>query len=289
MAADSQRSWDELDVTSGALVSSTSGPHLPGLVVKRTVFEPSTDMVRSPPDTHVIVVHTSAPINLRWRQGRWVRSAVVAPGHVLVNPADYVEQRAWDKRTEDVRVGLAPDSVFLGSSIPRLRPAIGVHDPLLAQLLRYLARTFEVGGSPDSLYAHALAHALGAHLVEHYSDRSTAGQEQAPDAMGWRQLEHVLDYIASNLHQALTVIELAAVAGVSPTHFSRLFRQHTGESPYRYVRNRRLDQAEGLIIGTQLSFAAIAAAVGFSDQSHLNRVMRAQRGATPGQLRASIT
>lgn len=47
--------------------------------------------------------------------------------------------------------------------------------------------------------------------------------------------------------------------------------------------------AERLIVGSQLPLAAIAAAVGFSDQSHLNRVMRAQRGLIPGQLRNSLT
>ena len=160
-----------------------------------------------------------------------------------------------------------------------------MHDSLLAQLGRYLARTFELGASGDSLYADALAHALGAHLVEHYSDRGTVSEERPLGAVCWRQLEQVYDYIECNLHRPLTVTELAAVAGVSPTHFTRLFRRQTGEPPYRYVRKRRLDWAERLIVGTQLSLAAIAAAVGFSDQSHLNRVMRAERGLTPGQVR----
>jgi len=163
-----------------------------------------------------------------------------------------------------------------------------VHDPLLAQLGRYLARTFELGASGDSLYADALAHALGAHLVEHYSDRGTVSEERPLGALCWRQLEQVYDYIECNLHQPLTVTELATIAGVSPTHFTRLFRGQTGEPPYRYVRKRRLDWAERLIVGTRLSLAAIAAAVGFSDQSHLNRVMRAERGLTPGQLRDSV-
>lgn len=289
MAIDSQLSWDEVDRGAGATVLSTSGAHLPGLVVKRTVAEPSTDMVPAPQDAHMIVVHNNAPIRLQWSGGRQVRHAIIPPGCVIVNPAGYVERRAWDKRSEDVRVGLSLDSAHLGCPQLKLRPEIGVHDPLLAQLARYLARTFEMGAFADSLYADALAHALGAHLIEHYSDRSARNQSRPPDALCWRQLEHVYDYIDCNLHQALTVSELATVAAVSPTHFTRLFKQQTGESPHRYVRDRRLDRAEELIVRTQLPIAAIAAAVGFSDQSHLNRVMRAQRGLTPGQLRNSIT
>ena len=264
------------------------GLRLRGLFVGRTVFERSSDMVDAPSEGHAVVVHNSAPINLRWREGRRIHHSLVPPGHVIVNPAGYVQQRAWDKRTEDVGVWLPVDSAYLGSSTFTLRPGIGVHDPLLAQLGRYLARAFEMGASTDSLYADALAHALGAHLVEHYSDRPAVTQARAPDALSWRQLEQVYDYIECNLHQPLTVTELAKIAGVSPTHFTRLFRGQTGEPPYRYVRKRRLDWAERLIVGTRLSLAAIAAAVGFSDQSHLNRVMRAERGLTPGQVRDSV-
>jgi len=266
---------------------STSGPQLPGLVVKRTVAQRSPDMVAAPQDTHMVVVHNNGAINLQWQESRRIRNSYIPPGHVIVNPAGYVERRAWDKHSEDVRVGFTVDSAYLGSSASTLRPAIGVYDPLIAQLGRHLARTFELGASADSLYADALAHALGAHLAEHYGDRPTIRPDRPPDTLSWRQLEHVYDYIECNLHQPLTVTELATVAGVSTSHFTRLFRQQTGEPPHRFVRNRRLDRAERLIVGTQLTLAAIAVDVGFSDQSHLNRVMRAQRGVTPGRLRDS--
>jgi AraC family transcriptional regulator len=288
MAAHGLLAWDELDESAWATVLSTSGPHLQGLVVKRTVAERSPDLLPVPQGTHMVVVQNSAPANLRWREGRRIRNSLIPPGYVIVNPVGYIEERAADKRSEVVRVGLAPDCAYLGSSSSSLRPAIGVHDPLLAQLGRYLAHTFEMGAATDSLYADALAHALGAHLIEHYSDRTTKPQDRPPDNLSWRQLEQVYDYIECNLHQPLTVTELAKIAGVSPTHFTRLFRGQTGEPPHRYVRKRRLDWAERLIVGTQLSLAAIAAAVGFSDQSHLNRVMRAERGLTPGQVRDSV-
>ncbi len=288
MADDPLTAWDELDRQAGATVLSTSGPDFPGLIVKRTIADPVTDMVPAPQGLHVVVVHNSAALNVHWRDGRRVRTFLLPPGHVVVNPAGYTEERAWDKRSEDVRIGLALDSDRLGSCPVTLCPALGVHDPLLAQLARYLARTFEMGASRDTLYADALAYALEAHLLEHYSDRPTMRQIPAPDTLSWRQLEQVYDFIDCNLDQALTVTDLAAVAGVSPTHFTRLFRQQTGEPPHRYVRTRRLQRAEELIAGTRLPLARIALAVGFSDQSHLNRVMLAQRGVTPGQLRRSV-
>jgi AraC family transcriptional regulator len=286
MGEDSQP-LDELDRELGVAAFPSSVPHLAGLFVKRTVFDGLPDMIPLVKDVHLIGVHNSPPLQLYVRAGRRVERFYTTPGQVALGPAGYAQEHAWDKRTEDVIIGIPPDSVYLGSSGATLRPIIAVHDPLLAQLQRSLARTFKIG-TGASLYADALAHALGAHLVEHYSDRSPPRQARAPNALDRRQLEQVFDFIESKLHQALTVTELAAVAGVSPTHFTRLFRQQTGEPPHRYVRKRRLDEAERLIVGTQMPLAAIAVAVGFSDQSHLNRVMRAQRGATPGQLRSSL-
>jgi AraC family transcriptional regulator len=287
MAEGSQPS-NELDRELGVAAFPSSGPHLAGLFVKRTVFDGLPDMIPTVQEMHLIGVHNSGPLQLYVRAGRRVERFRATPGQVTLGPAGYAQEHAWDKRTEDVIVGIPPDSVYLGSSGATLRPMIAVHDPLLAQLQRSLARAFEMGAAGDSLYADALAHALGAHLVEHYRDRPVR-QETSPDALYWTQLEQVYDYIECNLHRALTVTELAAVAGSSPTHFTRLFRQQTGEPPYRYVRNRRLDRAERLIVGTQLPLAGIAATVGFSDQSHLNRAMKAQRGVTPGQLRSSLT
>jgi transcriptional regulator GlxA family with amidase domain len=125
----------------------------------------------------------------------------------------------------------------------------------------------------------------GAHPVVNHTERLWAREVSRSSGAQIPWLDSVSEYIEVNLHQSLTVTELAGVAHVSPTHFSRLFRQAMGESPYRYVRRRRVDRAERLIVGTQLPFRDIARLVGFSDQSHLNRMMRAERALTPGQLR----
>ena len=137
------------------------------------------------------------------------------------------------------------------------------------------------------LFRQPSARPPGTHRVVNYNEQSPAPERSrsAGAQMAWRQLNLVCEYIEVNLHQSLTVTELATVAGLSPTHFNRLFRQTTGQSPYRYVRRQRLDQAERLIVETQLPFRDIARSLGFSDQSHLNRMLRADRGLTPGQLR----
>jgi AraC-like DNA-binding protein len=55
--------------------------------------------------------------------------------------------------------------------------------------------------------------------------------------------------------------------------------------PHNYLLSRRLEQAERLLRETQLPLSEIAAATGFSDQSHLARHFRRRTGMSPGLAR----
>ncbi|CAM5336730.1 helix-turn-helix transcriptional regulator [Streptomyces chartreusis] len=82
------------------------------------------------------------------------------------------------------------------------------------------------------------------------------------------------------------VDDLARVAGVSPSHFTRVFRASTGQSPHQYVLGQRLEQTIRALL---TAVADIADACGFADQSHLTRTMRRHLGLTPSALRTDRT
>ena len=67
-----------------------------------------------------------------------------------------------------------------------------------------------------------------------------------------------------------------------------VFRATTGQTPYGYLRARRVERARVLLATTDLPAAAIAAQVGFSSPSHLGRVFRALCGVTPGRYRRQL-
>lgn len=98
----------------------------------------------------------------------------------------------------------------------------------------------------------------------------------------------VREFIESNLEQPLVLADLAAVAGLSPYHFARMFKQSAGEPPHAYVLRRRVEQARGLLAGSPLSLAEIAARCGFSNQSHFTGVFRRLTGVTPKRYRAAM-
>jgi AraC family transcriptional regulator len=105
-----------------------------------------------------------------------------------------------------------------------------------------------------------------------------------PDRNGfWGRVE---SHIAAQLFEPLSVASLAAIAGLSPYHFSRAFTAHFGESPMGHVRALRLAHAAGRLEApdppalTELAFDC-----GFESQEAFTRAFRRAYGAPPGQFR----
>lgn len=85
-----------------------------------------------------------------------------------------------------------------------------------------------------------------------------------------------------------TVAELAALAGVHPTHLLRTFRGHHGVTISNYVRQRRIQRARIEVANGDRPLSMIALDAGFADQSHFTRVFRQAFGETPGQYARSL-
>jgi AraC-like DNA-binding protein len=99
-------------------------------------------------------------------------------------------------------------------------------------------------------------------------------------------LKAVVDYMHANFSSAISMAELAAVAGLSEFHFMRVFRKHFGLSPHTYVTQIRLHAARRSL-QSGLSGTEAAAEAGFFDQSHLVRHFKRVYGITPTQFAAA--
>ena len=102
----------------------------------------------------------------------------------------------------------------------------------------------------------------------------------APTALR-RVREHVEQHFSENINSGT----LATIAGLSPGHFNRAFKQSTGFSPHQYLLQRRVAAATELLEKTDRSLADVALETGFAHQSHFCHTYLVVTGETPGACR----
>ncbi len=81
--------------------------------------------------------------------------------------------------------------------------------------------------------------------------------------------------------EPLDVAALAAVAHVSPAHFSRVFKATFGETPHRYLQRRRIERASAMLRSSTTSVSDISTAVGFGSFATFTRTFGQIMGETP--------
>ncbi|MEV0592173.1 GlxA family transcriptional regulator [Nonomuraea cavernae] len=100
-------------------------------------------------------------------------------------------------------------------------------------------------------------------------------------------VRRIVDHVTGNLAADLGSATLAAVAGVSERHLSRLFLRHLGRTPARFVREARTEAAAHLLATTRLPVAAIAARCGFNGAETLRQAFTDRYGVSPSHYRAT--
>ncbi|GGD80441.1 helix-turn-helix domain-containing protein [Paenibacillus nasutitermitis] len=108
-------------------------------------------------------------------------------------------------------------------------------------------------------------------------------QEQNPKSI----VQRSIDYVKENYNEALTVDQLAAMAGTSRSRYTQLFKEITGQNPLSYVNGIRIERARQLLAATNERLHDIAQAVGYSNEYYFNRRFKGTLGITPGQYRRS--
>ena len=156
-----------------------------------------------------------------------------------------------------------------------------------AQLVEAACRA-RVGDSHGTRAHIARAVALldghsGPRVTRQTSDR---GRRQIPRGgfAGW-QSRRLAAHVDANLAGKIVIKELAASLDISVGHFCRAFK-HTFGMPARiWIRHRRIELAQGLMLTTGASLSEIALTCGMSDQSHFTRSFRRIVGETPSSWR----
>lgn len=102
---------------------------------------------------------------------------------------------------------------------------------------------------------------------------------------GRTRFSDVLQHIETHLASSMDNDSLAEVAHMSVSHFIRLFHRQMGQSPAKYVRERRVAHAAQQLLHSDESIDEIASRTGFANRFHLSRIFAEQMGTSPAIYR----
>jgi len=145
-----------------------------------------------------------------------------------------------------------------------------------AAALRRLMPLTAPSGRPDRIRSSQLVYAF---MLEWWREASqpTGGPEHG--------LTRALRFCRDHFREPLGVKQIASEAGMSREHFSRLFRERTGETPAAFLRQLRVDEAATLLRETGLPLREIAMRSGFYSARHLMRTFQRRHGVGPSEYR----
>jgi len=102
---------------------------------------------------------------------------------------------------------------------------------------------------------------------------------------GNEEILRAKEYIENHWQEPLDVNKAADAAGFSKTHFARLFKKHTGLTPYAYYTNIRVNRIKEKLSDVNLSVSQAFASCGVDYNGHFARVFKEKVGLSPSEYR----
>ena len=217
-------------------------------------------------------------------------------GHSLILPLGTAYWISDNQKNTAITLGFNPGflarsvSETIDSGCLQLHPQFPTFDPLIHQIGLALKAELERNPQGSRLYAESAASFLATHLLYHYGSRKHTDHDYQ-GGLPKHKLQPVIDYIYANLDRNVGLSDLAELVLRSPYHFSRLFKQSTGHSPYQFVIKCRVERAKELLLNSDLSIAQITYTVGASESVPPDQSFQADAGsnAQDGSRKMAIT
>jgi AraC-like DNA-binding protein len=102
----------------------------------------------------------------------------------------------------------------------------------------------------------------------------------------YQKIEKAIRFVNDSYRTDIRRDAVAGLAGMSSSHFSRMFRKVMGVSYQEYLNSRRIAKAKRLLRTSPLSVTEIAAYLGFADTTGFGRIFKKMTGHTPSAYRS---
>jgi AraC family transcriptional regulator len=246
-------------------------------------------------DEHTICLSLATrPVRFLQIKGGKTHTSLYGKGDLSITPAEIPFYARWegDDHYLHIRIAsqfiqqVAREALEMNGDRIELLSEFRTRDPQMEAIGMMLLAELQQDNLGGRLYIESLSNVLAVHLLRQYA----AAKPTLPvyeGGLSQHQLVKVLDYINDRLDQEIKLTDLAALLDMSQFHFSHLFKQAIGTTPYQYLLQQRVDRAKRLLKHTERSIMDIAFACGFNSHSHLSKQFRQLTGTTPKAYRAS--
>ena len=97
----------------------------------------------------------------------------------------------------------------------------------------------------------------------------------------------ILQYIQTYIYQSekIKTKTISQHFGISENYLGRYFKKHTNETMQQYILNYKLKLVENRLLHSEMRISEIVAELGFTDESHLNKLFKKYRGCSPTNFR----
>jgi AraC family transcriptional regulator len=163
---------------------------------------------------------------------------------------------------------------------------IGFSDSSMQRLMTLLIDEAKSGGLSGASYVDHLAYALATKMLLAGSGAKVA---QLPDEpLPYHRLQRVIRLMEANLDKDLSLGVLASESGYSRSHFLRMFRSSTGDTPHHYLVFLRLEKAKAMMKNSKATLMQVAIECGFCSHAHFTRSFQQALNVTPSYYRRHI-
>lgn len=244
---------------------------------------------------HVLLNLQQKPHRVQNMRDGQLHDFIFHKDQIVVTPAGTRSGWRWFDTSDVIVITLDPAKVerFAQTELSMLLDPQQFHDtPLFgdADLCAagvMLRDALENDDITSGVMFEAMSRVLLVKLLQRYGKRPPEDAELSARFTS-THYARVLAFIRSRLDQSITVEELAREAGMSPSHFSRVFKETLGSTPMQYVLAYRIEQAIKMMEDLNRPLGSIALDCGFADQAHFSRSFKQVTGQTPRAFRATI-
>jgi AraC family transcriptional regulator len=171
-----------------------------------------------------------------------------------------------------------------GWSQAEMQACLDLRNPPIRDAMQRLAREALSPGFASALLAESLGGLMLVDLARFFARLRVTPEPQRGGLAPW-QLRRLREALSELDGPTPGLAELAGIAGFSPRHLTRAFRQATGRTMGDYVEEVRLDRARALLAGSDLPLKEIARKLGFATLGSFSTAFRRTAGETPTAFR----